>query len=461
MYLFTNTIARISDLNWQHPNPRLQSAWNWGKVGFLIFPILPSVGAVWIFISIVKTWRQAGREIIAYRLNWGFASLALWLMFVSMLGAYPGDALLGLINFLPFFGFFAAYSTLIRSPEQLRQLAWIFTIPAVPIALLGFVQMLGWGYLIPLPGTTTYIWEMHPGGEPLGRMSSLFTHANHLGVYLQMVFIFAVGLVVDTYKQAANPAQSNAIDLFWKFPAFQWLGLVILICIPALILTSSRTAWSVTILSSLVFTIYQGWYWLVGIVTAIATVILSAAYAPAPLQAPLRSIVPYYFWARITDDMYPNRPVEITRVALWKFAGQMIQSRPLTGWGLQSFGPLYQNYAHIWLGHPHNLLLMLASNLGIPTTIVLFVLVGWIIFQGTCLFIDFPLQWQSERTIFFAYLVTSEGFIVTNITDVSALELRLNTHAWLILSGICGLVYRSRSPLDPIDPPAIASNSLK
>ncbi len=428
-------LTLIPGATWKHPNPRLQSAWNWARGGFIIFPLIPSVGAFLIFTAIVKTYRQAGREIIQRRLNWGFALLAIWLIIVSSFGIYPGDAALGLVNFLPELLLFAACSTLIQSPEQLRQLAWIFLIPAIAVMLLGLLQLAGLGGILPIPGTPAIVWDIVRGGSPLGRMSSVFAHANPLAAYLQMVFIFGSGLLVDTYQR----------DRSWRSPAFLWLGGFLFVCTLSLVLTSSRAAWSGAILSSLIFTIYQGWYWLVGIVTAIATLILSAAYAPSPLKEPLRSIVPRYFWARITDEMYPNRPESITRLSQWKFAWGMTQSRPITGWGLQSFGPLYQDYAHTWLGYPHNLLLMLSSNLGIPATVALFGLVGWIVAQGTFLLLDFPIQWRSAQTIFFTYLVAFAGFMIFNIADVTALELRLNTHAWLLLAGIAGLVDRARS----------------
>ncbi len=429
-----NLRSLLPGADWKHPNPRLQSAWNWARGGFVIFPLIPSIGGIIIVTALVKTWRQAGQEIIQRRLNWCFALLVPWLIGVSILGAFPGDAALGLVNFLPEFAFFAAYSTLIQSPEQLRQLAWIFLIPAVLVMLLGLLQLLGLGGILPIPGTPGIMWDIVRGGSPLGRMSSVFAHANPLAAYLQMVFIFGSGLLVDTYQRQRS----------WKSPAFLWLVGFLSICTLSLILTSSRAAWTGAILSSLVFTIYQGWYWLVGIVTAIASLILSAAYAPSPLKEPLRSIVPRYFWARITDEMYPDRPESITRLSQWKFAWGMTQSRPITGWGLQSFGPLYQDFAHTWLGYPHNLLLMLTSNLGIPATIALFGLVGWIVTQGTILFLDFPIQWRSERTIFVTYLVAFAGFMIFNIADVTALELRLNVHAWLLLAGIYGLVCRAK-----------------
>jgi O-antigen ligase len=438
-----NPLTLIPGATWKHPNPRLQSAWGFARVGFVFFPLLPVVGVVLVLTAIVKTWKNSGREIIQNRLNWGFALLSPWLILVSLLGIQPGDALLGLVNFLLFFGFFAAFSTLIQAPEQLRQLAWIMPIPALPIMVLGLLQFLGVGGTFPIPGTPIVIWDMAAFGNPLGRMSSVLGYANSLAAYLQMVFIVTLGLFVDCYEQEVEVAGKR--QGFWNSPTIWWLGLILVMCTGCLILTSSRSAWGGALLSSLIFTIYQGWYSIVAIVTAIGTIILSAAYAPPPLKMPLRSIVPRYFWARITDEMYPDRSVALTRVSQWKFAWKLTQSRPITGWGLQSFGPLYQEYTHIWLGYPHNLLLMLSSNLGIPATIALVSLVGWILAQGTILFLNFPIQWQSERTIFFTYLIAFAGFMLFNISDVTALELRLNTHAWLILAAIYGVVSHARS----------------
>ncbi len=471
MLKFSSIFPKSTNLNlfsffpgaeWKHPNARLQSAWSWARIGFAIFPLLPSVGAVAIFAALVQTCIQSWREIIQHRLNWCFALLAPWLILVSALSYNnpalnysPGDAFLGLFNFLPYLVFFAAYSTLIQSPQQLRQLAWIFLLPAMPVMVIGLMQMTGLSGSLPIPGIpSSSIWNITAGGSPLGRMSSVFVHANPFAAYLQMVFIFALGLLVDTCDAHVNGRErkvnglsfARSLDPVWKSPAFIWTLSSLFLCTVCLIFTSSRSAWGVAILSSLVFTIYQGWYWILGGVTAISTIILSAAYAPSPLKQPLRSIVPRYFWARITDEMYPDRAESITRVSQWKFAWKLTQDRPITGWGLQSFGPLYQEQTNVWLGYPHNLLLMLSSNLGIPATLAIVALVGWIFAQSTILLLDFPIQWQSERTIFFTFLIAFAGFIIVNIADVTALDLRLNTHAWLILASLCGLVYRVRLP---------------
>jgi O-antigen ligase len=450
-----NIFSLFPGADWKHPNYRLQSAWGWTRIGFAIFPLLPSVGALAILVSLIQTWIHSWREIIQRRLNWWFVLLIPWLIIVSTLSEYKGDALLGLVNFIPYFLLFAAYSTLIQSPEQLRQLAWIFLIPAMPIMSIGLLQMVGLSASIPMPGIpSSFIWKIAAGGEPLGRMSSLFAHANPFAAYLQMVFIFALGLFVDTCDRYAKGIErkvnglsfARSLDPVWKSPNFIWTLLSLIVCSICLIYTSSRAAWGGALLSSFVFTIYQGWYWILAGVTAISTVILSAAYGPSPIKEPLRSIVPRYFWARITDEMYPGRPESITRLSQWNFAWKMTQDRPITGWGLQSFGPLYQKQAHVWLGYPHDLLLMLTSNLGIPATVIIVGFVGWIIAQSTILILDFPMQWESERTIYFTFLIAFAGFMIFNIADVTALELRLNTHAWLILACLGGLVARARLP---------------
>ncbi len=444
-----NFFALIPGSNWQHPNPQLQAPWKFARIGFLIFPVLPALAVFPIFIALVLTWARARSEILRHRLNWGLAGLSLWSILVSLFAVSSGDALLGLANLIPYFGFFAAYSVLIQTTSQLRQLAWICLIPAVPIILLGFGELwLGWGGNLMIMGAPIRLWGLHPGGNPLGRMASLFDYATGLAEYLQMVFIIALGLWVDTWENREDrdprSLQRKEPLEIWKSPRLIYLSGLLVICGIALIFTSSRSAWGGAIASILIFAVYRSWYWLLGMVSALIAVIFSSAYAPSPLKEPLRAIVPRYFWARITDEMYPDRPDALTRVAQFKFAWKLTQERPLTGWGMQSFGQLYQAYSGMWIGQPHNIFLMLSSSLGIPMTIGLVAIVGWVVARGTMLFLDFPIDWQHSRTLFFTFLLAFGGFIMFNMTDVTLPDLRLNALAWLLLSSICGLVYQSQ-----------------
>ena len=441
-----NFFSLIPGANWQHPKPQLQSAWNFARIGFLIFPVLPAIGVLPIFIALVLTWLKARREILRHRVNWLLAIWSVWAIGVSLFGVSPGDALLGLANLLPFFGFFAAYSVLIQTLDQLRQLAWIFLLSAIPTILLGFGELwLGWGGDLAVMGSPIHIFGLHSGGNPLGRMSSLFGYANGLAEYLQMVFIFGLGLWVDTWERRGGDVSAKLAPVpIWKSPKLIYVSILLLFCGIALTFTSSRSAWGGAIASMLIFAAYQSWYWILGLVAALMAIVFSSAYAPSPLKEPLRAIVPRYLWARITDEMYPDRPDALTRVAQFKFAGKLIQSRPLTGWGMQSFGNLYQAYSQIWVPQPHNVVIMLSASLGLPATVCLVGIIGWIVTCGTRLFLDFPIEWRHSRTIFFTYLMAFGGFIAFNMTDVTLPDLRLNTLAWLLLASICGLFYQSQ-----------------
>ena len=141
----------------------------------------------------------------------------------------------------------------------------------------------------------------------------------------------------------------------------------------ALILTNSRNGWAIAIFACLAYALYQGWRLLVGSVVGIVTSCLLAAFAPSPIAQifPPGSFLTF-FWARLNDDMYPDRPVALMRKTQWEFAWSLTQQHPLTGWGLRSFSGLYKAQMQIDFGHPHNLFLMLSAETGFPSTLLFF-----------------------------------------------------------------------------------------
>jgi O-antigen ligase len=81
----------------------------------------------------------------------------------------------------------------------------------------------------------------------------------------------------------------------------------------------------------------------------------------------------------------------------------MMLNRPLTGWGLRNFTPLYQAKMNVWLGHPHNIFVMLLGEIGIP---------GTILFVGAA-FLDFytmPRTYRDDQ-----YLSGALGMYLTYI----------------------------------------------
>ena len=85
----------------------------------------------------------------------------------------------------------------------------------------------------------------------------------------------------------------------------------------------------------------------------------------------------------------------------------------------------------LWLGHPHNLFLMLLAEIGIPGTLLFCGLIGWVMLQASrLLFTQRPTLLQGEKTaetqsnrlVLFSFLVAFGGCIAFNNFDVTILN---------------------------------------
>ena len=217
---------------------------------------------------------------------------------------------------------------------------------------------------------------------------------------------------------------------------FPFLTLTAIANFTGLILTNSRNAWVIAIVICLAYAVYQGWRSIVAVVMGVATSVLLAAFAPSPIANLFRRVVPAFFWARFNDQLYPDRPVALMRTTQWNFAWDLTMQRPWTGWGLRNFSDIYETKMNLWLGHPHNLFLMLSAETGLPATLLFFGLLGWVFIKGVKLLRVIP---QEDKLIFFSYLLVFFGWILFNTVDVTLFDFRLNTLYWLIMGAIHGI----------------------
>ena len=397
-------------------------------ISVLILPLFPALGAVGLFVVMVSVWLRRYRPIIHTPTNWGWGIFAGWLAINPLFAYKSSESWLGLANFLPFILLFLAVSQLIETPEQLKKLSWAIAIPALPIVILGLGQLY-FNWSSPQWLENILGWGLVAKGEPAGRMSSVFIYANFLAVYLAIAFTISCGLWIDTWRQRQRI----------KKPLWLLSGLTVILIADSigLILTSSRNAWGIAFLSFMAFACYLGWRWLVYAATATTTAILWASFAPSWGGNWLRNIVPAFFWARLSDQMYPDRPVETLRATQWEFCWDLIQKRPLTGWGLRNFTPLYEAKMNVWFGHPHNLFLMLGLEIGIIATLLLLILVGQTMFEAIFLL----KEGNNLEAIFFSYLVAFGGCVLFNLLDVTIFDLRVNILSWILFAAINGIVW--------------------
>ena len=408
-----------------------QTAVDWTWLCFsssvLVFPLFPAMGALGLVIVLLRIWQADFSRIINSSLNRGLAILAVLMTISSALAYQSTPAWLGLANFVPFFALFAALRCLIKHPVRLTQLSWLLILPSMPIVILGFGQLfVNWD--TPKLIESILGWQLVPNGIPPGRMSAVFIYANFLGIYLAIALCLTLGLWLETWHTKGKLNQRSLYTLIL-------LTIILFADLSGLVLTSSRSAWGLVIISFMAYAVYLGWRWLVWGVTAAATVILWASFAPHLGGEQLRTVVPAFIWARLSDRMYPDRPIETLRIIQWQFCWDLIKERPWWGWGLRNFTPLYEAKTSFWFGHPHNLFLMLGAEIGIISVLLLVAIVGSIMVAATRLL----LSDRQPKLILFSYMLAFSSCIIFNLTDVSIFDLRVNTISWILLAAISGV----------------------
>ena len=403
--------------------------WLWFAASISIFPLFPVLGALGLFIANIRIWVLNRRQIIADRVNRGLGVLTILLVISSIFAQQPQEAGLGLANFLPFFWLFVGMRELIDRPIQLKQLSWLLILPSVAIAILGFGQLYG-GWDTPALLESILGWELVPGGVPASRMSSVFIYTNFLAIYLAIAIALALGLWLDSWQAWQQKSKDKQALVLLSLTA------ILSIDLGGLILTSSRNAWGLVIVSFLAYALYLGWYWLVYGVMGAAAAILWAAFAPNIGGRQLRIIVPAFFWERLSDTAY-DRPIETLRITQWQFCWELIEQRPILGWGLRNFSPLYEAQTNYWFGHPHSLFLMLGAEAGIIAVFLLIAIVGWIMYRASLLLVCW--SHKKFKLIYFSYLVAFANCVLFNLLDVTIFDLRVNTISWIILAAISGI----------------------
>jgi O-antigen ligase len=413
-----------------HPDPNFRRLWNVMQVAVLIMPLSTLVGCVTILFCSLVVWRRQANRLVQTFVNQGLLLLGSWMVIIALFAQRRDYSLPGLFNFLPFFVVFIAQAQLIRTTQQMRRLAWLLIFPVVPIAILGLGQLFfRWQFhwqVLNFGDSDGIVldWALKRYGRPDGRMASLFYYATVLASYLTMTFTLGLGLAIDAYRVKHSNLRR------WGLSAIVLLNAV------ALFLTNSRSAWGIAIAVVVIYAVYIGWRWIAWFALGVVGAILGASYGPATgVQNGLRAIVPRMIWARINDDLFLNRPPASLRVNQWKFAWNMIQQRPLTGWGLRNFTPLYQNATQFYIGHPHNLPLMLSAEMGVPATMIFYGLIGWVVYRGVV--------WLRgaegrDRFMMFMFVLTFLSCTVFNLFDVPLFDARVNIIGWLVLAAIWG-----------------------
>lgn len=409
-------------------------------VGLTLLPFNATLGLLPLLFACFSPWIFHFKKLISLPLAKVWGGLTLWFLLTTITAHNHGEALLGLANFLPYFLVFLAFSQVICQFKQLENLAWLLTANTVVLILIGFGQMYGdWaspGWLAAI-GT-----NLVAGGRPEGRMSSLLMYANLFSAWLLMIFPVSLGLLIQTIRRwhlSPDRQWSNLPPIVWALLGASGLEAI------AILLTDSRSAWGIALLIVVAYAIYLSWYWLVWLAAGATGIVLWASFSPVGKE-PLRQIVPRYFWGRLSDELYPDRYLTALRSTQWQFTWQMFLDRPVTGWGLRNFTPMYKEAMNVWIGHPHSFPLMMLGETGFVGTAVMLGAVGFILAQAVIFLNNLAklrsFRRQSQYLLFFSYVLGFTALCLYNLSDVTIFDMRNNAIGWSFLAAIAGVTQR-------------------
>ena len=444
-----------------HPESALSIHWRLTQLSLLLLPFNTLFGAVLMFLNSCALWAKYANQFVQSLLHQLLLILGAWMVIIALFADRKDFSLLGLFNFLPFFIAFIAQSHLFRSVQQLRQLAWILVVPSVPISVLAIGQMFfGWGFhfkLLSFGGDGILLnLLLTSGGMPAGRASSLFYYATILASYLVITFTVSFGLWTDAIATRKTARQDAPFPLFLKLPTMvqtilrhpltqcSFLGLSVGLNFTALFLTQSRNAWAIALGIVFIFSIGLGWRKVSGLLFSLLGIVTAAAYGMPPLSDWARTVVPRMIWARVNDDLFLDRPIASLRLTQWKFAISLIEKRPWTGWGLRNFSALYERSTGFFIGHTHNLSLMLSCEMGIPATLLFYGLVGTVI--GTSIVHGHQSNLSNhDRAIHLTVLLAFLCCTAFSLFDIPIFDARINLFGWMLLAALWGF---ASTPLD-------------
>ena len=410
------------------PDPLPSQPRGWLLAAAALIPVNLAPSLLLALVGTIQGYTRCGGRILRDPLFGLAALLSLAAVGVAFWGEDWRLSLPGMFNYWPFLLMLPAFADALASrgsgtefhPVGRRRLAQMLVLGS------GLMLLLGWGEVL-------WEWQGHffwgpvwitgvAGGE---RPAAAFTSPNTLAIYLVIHLCLAAGLWLDR------------ADRDW--PQAVGLGAVLGLGSLLLLLTASRNGWGVGGLALMMGLALRRCWWGIGILVGIGLAGLAAAWD----WPGWRAVVPRLIWSRLADTFDPQAlyfSSTANRLDAWQFALQMVQERPLTGWGWQSFAALYnaQDPPEL-LGHCHNLYLHLAAEGGIPLLLGHLILWGWILARG----------WQawrrSQESVLLGMLLALTAFFASGLLDVVMLDGRIHLLVTLLLGAVWGASLEQRS----------------
>ena len=337
----------------------------------------------------------------------------------------PTLSIIGMANWLPYIWLFWAVQPYIDSPLKRKLFGLVLIAGSFPVLITGFSQ-----YFLNLHGpfqtlNGLIIWYQRPIDNP-GGLSGLFNHQNYAGSWLNFVWPFCIALCIEKKDFVFNKIVNFGFLFSVGFATF---------------LTYSRNAWIGLITS---FLIIIGREYKKIILICITLLIILIFYLLSPLfeseiQKNIINIFPERLILEFSEKGYEG--LDTTRQEIFLSGISLIKESPIFGIGAGSFSKIFEFETGFWKGHSHNLLLELAISYGLPSMIIFFTTINFIVFfSGKNIFFVNKFDSSLFDKAFWAAIFF---FLFSQLFDIQYLDGKISLLLWILLAGLKNIIDES------------------
>ena len=340
----------------------------------------------------------------------------------------PFLAWIGILNWIPLFWCFWSFQIYLKNEILRIEAAKYFLIGSIPLLLSCFTQyFLGWygPYEI---FNKLIIWYQRPILEGAG-VTGLFNNYNYSGAWLSII----LGLIIGLFFKISHNKTHKFITLIFIF-AF----------IYTIILTTSRNALLGVLLTLILLIPIKKFKFLFVSVCALLGVLMTILIRifPSNIQNSIFTFIPSSLLVK-TNFSSINDFNSFPRIELWLKSIKLIKSNLLMGYGGGSFSDLYHlnNGQFDGMQHSHNLILEIAFNYGLPSSILIIGGMLLILFKSSRGFkFNKRVSFSKTKNDFLefnnAWITSFIIFLFLHMFDITYFDGRISLIAWILLAGM-------------------------
>ncbi|MBO8230521.1 hypothetical protein CU313_06755 [Prochlorococcus marinus str. MU1404] len=348
---------------------------------------------------------------------------------------------IGLSNWIPFFWCFWGFQTFLKSYKLRLQAAKILIFGSLPVLVSGFCQ-----YFLKIYGPYKFfnsliVWYQRPLGDDNG-VTGIFNNQNYAGAWLSIILPLCLLFLIKKNR-------TKITSLFILFNSLSFMYMIVL--------TSSRGA-ILSIFTS-IFLITKSLRNKVYILLSLFSIPFILNLIPLfsiNLQSKIYNFLPFELIKKASITKFSSLDF-FPRIEIWSKSFNLIKSNLITGYGAGSFKDLYSLSEGRFgdIQHSHNIFLEIAINHGLPSSLLIFMMmifitiICWIKNSNKDLHTSFNIDIEMMK-FNNAWIISFIVFFIIHIFDITYFDGRISTLAWILLSGMRSII-RENSVSKKID----------